>query len=352
MAVTNYHTVNGEIIGETTSGARIGYLTDGLGSVTATQNSAGTTLATYRYKPYGSLLAKTGGGVDPAFLWVGTFGYRGTGMTHATTYVRARTFAIALGRWTSVDEIWPHEPAFRYGDSNPTSKVDVSGRQAGWHGVWARTPSHSKYYGVQAWVQLPDGCAVPKVTGKYIDAYLALRRIKGGKVETLWDCGVSFSRARENCWLAFLNPAQKAHPRMKTIPCPGCGRNARVHVKLEMNTTARTVSCWVNHQLVGTDRDAYDHEPVVYAQPWQIQHAIGALDNTLSHTPIYWFPLDVKTSRTSGYTPLADPVLPADCRPDYCATGILSDYPLAAYLHGGSMEGCDCPVKTGVNPID
>lgn len=69
MASTWYHAVKGEIIGETTSGSRTSYLTDGLGSVTATQNATGTTTATWRYMPYGSLLTKTGAGADPRFLW-------------------------------------------------------------------------------------------------------------------------------------------------------------------------------------------------------------------------------------------------------------------------------------------
>ncbi len=39
MPVTNYYTVNGEIIGERTAGSpRVDYLTDALGSVTATVN--------------------------------------------------------------------------------------------------------------------------------------------------------------------------------------------------------------------------------------------------------------------------------------------------------------------------
>ena len=42
MGVTNYHFVNGEIIGETTTGSRRGsiILTDALGSVTATVNQS------------------------------------------------------------------------------------------------------------------------------------------------------------------------------------------------------------------------------------------------------------------------------------------------------------------------
>jgi hypothetical protein len=65
MPVTNYHTVQGRILGESTSGVRTDYLTDALGSVTATVNSAQAVVNTYRYKPYGEQLAKTGSGTDP-----------------------------------------------------------------------------------------------------------------------------------------------------------------------------------------------------------------------------------------------------------------------------------------------
>ena len=68
MAVTNYYTVNGEIIAEKTAGSsRVDYLTDALGSVTATVNQSAQVVNTYRYKPYGSQLAKTGVGADPSF---------------------------------------------------------------------------------------------------------------------------------------------------------------------------------------------------------------------------------------------------------------------------------------------
>ena len=40
MAVTNYYSVNGQIIGEAANGVRTDYLMDALGSVTGTVNSA------------------------------------------------------------------------------------------------------------------------------------------------------------------------------------------------------------------------------------------------------------------------------------------------------------------------
>ena len=74
-----YFTINGDIIGEKTAGgSRVDYLTDALGSVIGTVNQSAQVVNTYRYKPYGAQLAKTGVGADPAFGWVGTHGYRPT----------------------------------------------------------------------------------------------------------------------------------------------------------------------------------------------------------------------------------------------------------------------------------
>jgi hypothetical protein len=59
MPVTEYHTVNGRIIGETTGGVQTDYIRDALGSVTATADSSANVVNTYVYKPYGALLART-----------------------------------------------------------------------------------------------------------------------------------------------------------------------------------------------------------------------------------------------------------------------------------------------------
>ncbi|MCC7435245.1 MAG: hypothetical protein IT363_11210 [Methanoregulaceae archaeon] len=127
MATTNYHTVNGEIIGETTSSVRTGYLTDGLGSVTATQGSTGNVLATYRYKPYGALLAKTGTGMDPRFLWTGSSGSRATSVSCAGNYNRARHYSALTALWTSADPLWPHTLAYVYAQCRPITATDPSG---------------------------------------------------------------------------------------------------------------------------------------------------------------------------------------------------------------------------------
>src|SRR5579862_7980245 len=107
MAVTNYYTVNGALIGEKTAGgSRTDYLTDALGSVTATVNQSGQVVNTYRYKPYGAQLAKTGVGADPAFQWAGSQGYRQTGKKYSDVYVRARHYDSRAGRWASRDPLW------------------------------------------------------------------------------------------------------------------------------------------------------------------------------------------------------------------------------------------------------
>jgi RHS repeat-associated protein len=105
MAVTNYHTVNGRILGETTGGVRTDYLTDALGSVTATVNPSAQVINRYTYKPYGALLAKTGVGADPVNQWVGSLGYRQTSKKYSDVYVRARHYDTSNGRWTAKDPI-------------------------------------------------------------------------------------------------------------------------------------------------------------------------------------------------------------------------------------------------------
>ena len=50
MPVTNYHTANGMLLGETTAGVRTDYLTDALGNVTGTVNQSAQVVNTYRDK--------------------------------------------------------------------------------------------------------------------------------------------------------------------------------------------------------------------------------------------------------------------------------------------------------------
>ena len=131
MATTYYHTVNGRIRGETTAGVRTDYLTDALGSVVATVNSSAQVVNTYRYKPYGERLAKTGVAQDPSNTWVGSLGYRACGLQYAESYVRRRHFDAQSGRWSTPD---PQRlsrfsvPAdYVYAFSSPVRFADPSG---------------------------------------------------------------------------------------------------------------------------------------------------------------------------------------------------------------------------------
>ncbi|RYG38344.1 hypothetical protein EON81_03920 [bacterium] len=129
MPVTSYRTLNGRMRGQTTSGVRTDYLTDALGSVTATVTDSAVVENTYRHKPYGERLSKTGTGVDPRFLWTGDTGSRSTGASHAEQYNRARHYGSEQATWTSVDTLWPSESAYGYVKANPTTKRDPGGMQ-------------------------------------------------------------------------------------------------------------------------------------------------------------------------------------------------------------------------------
>src|SRR5579862_670628 len=128
MAVTNYYTANGRILGEKVgTGSRTDHLTDALGSVTATLSQTPAVVNTYRYKPYGGQLAKTGTGTDPAFTWVGDQGYRQASNKYADVYVRARHYGTVQATWTTVDPLWPDELPYAYVGGSPSNRVDPTG---------------------------------------------------------------------------------------------------------------------------------------------------------------------------------------------------------------------------------
>jgi len=129
VPVTNYHTLNGRIRGETTNGVRTNYLSDALGSVTGTTNPTAQLLNSYRHKPYGARLSKSGTTQDPRPGWVGQEGYRQTTRAYSTHYVQYREFSYGIGSWTSVDPLWPKEPPYAYVVARVTTITDPSGTQ-------------------------------------------------------------------------------------------------------------------------------------------------------------------------------------------------------------------------------
>jgi len=127
MATTNYHTVDRVILGQTASGVRTQFLSDALGSVTCTVADDGSTQNTYRYKPYGGALAKTGVASDPKFAWVGGWGYRTCRSAMPSHYVRARHYDSSLSTWSSIDKLWPSVKPYAYAGLQPISRLDPTG---------------------------------------------------------------------------------------------------------------------------------------------------------------------------------------------------------------------------------
>ena len=126
IAVTNYDTVNGQLIGESTGGVTTTYLADELGSVVQTAQS-GAVVNRYLYSPYGRLVSKTGLGADPRFLWIGALGYRITSRNFSEEYIRARHYSPSVLSWGSRDRQWPGESAYGYAHRMPVIRVDPSG---------------------------------------------------------------------------------------------------------------------------------------------------------------------------------------------------------------------------------
>lgn len=126
----NYYTVNGVIMGESSGGVTTKYLRDALGSVVATFDNNGTVQNTYRYKPSGELLAKTGTAPDPDFRFVGTTGARQTGRRYSELYFRRRHLDVQGGRWSTVNSLWPRRPQYTYVAANPTSSTPCIGPES------------------------------------------------------------------------------------------------------------------------------------------------------------------------------------------------------------------------------
>ncbi|RYG34469.1 hypothetical protein EON81_15460 [bacterium] len=136
MPVTTYHSANGKTRGQSAGGVRRDYASDGVGSVVATVDAAGAVENTYRYKPYGKTLAKTGSAADPTLLWTAATGSRATRLAYAEQYNRARHYGSAQRAWTTKDPLWPEEAAYAYVHGNPATFIDPSGMS-----IWVFPPA-------------------------------------------------------------------------------------------------------------------------------------------------------------------------------------------------------------------
>jgi RHS repeat-associated protein len=103
------------------------YLPDGLGSVAAIADSAGSVVQEYRYSAFGEI-AEQSGGVESAF----GFTARERGDASGMWYFRLRYYNSQLGRFLSRDPLGPAADmnTYRYASNNPINALDLLGLKA------------------------------------------------------------------------------------------------------------------------------------------------------------------------------------------------------------------------------
>jgi RHS repeat-associated protein len=131
MPVNTFITANGRIRRRITTDEekvteQVAVVTNALGSVVATYKDGWLT-ADRGYDPYGETRAEWND--VGRFGWVGGLGYRETRREWVSHYVRARHYGSPMGMWTSVDPLWPSEPAFGYVGGRIVKSRDPSGLQ-------------------------------------------------------------------------------------------------------------------------------------------------------------------------------------------------------------------------------
>ena len=128
MPVVNYTTINGQIVCENRGGVKTLFMPDTLGNVIETRNmDTGAQTSSTTYWPYGEVRTQTGTNPSP-FGFCGVWGYYT--QSGQPTYVRARYYRPNLGRWQTVDPLWPWEDAYTYGTA-PILGVDAFGLMFG-----------------------------------------------------------------------------------------------------------------------------------------------------------------------------------------------------------------------------
>ena len=122
-----FYTVDGQMVGYEEGGVRKDFLTDHLGSIIAIMDENEVRVFDTRYSAYGRNRWITGTGCG--FGWVGSFGYRETGLFHMSHYVRARHYSYTTGSWSTVDPLWPDEASYGYVSGRASSTFDPAGLQ-------------------------------------------------------------------------------------------------------------------------------------------------------------------------------------------------------------------------------
>ncbi len=122
-----YTNFNGRIVKENRGGVERYYAPDTLGSTALLLDSTGAVTDTFTYWPFGEIQNHTGPSTTP-FTFVGSLGYYFSAVAN-WFYVRARFYQQVVGRWLTVDPLWPKESAYCYVGGRPRSITDPSGRQ-------------------------------------------------------------------------------------------------------------------------------------------------------------------------------------------------------------------------------
>lgn len=127
-----YTVLDGEIVEENRNGVIADYVADPLGSTVALLDGSHSKSDTFNYWPYGEVQSRSGSTPTP-FQFVGTLGYYRD--SSSRTYVRARHYRQNLGRWQTVDSLWPGQDQFGYVRGRVVSYRDRSGLFFG-YGNW------------------------------------------------------------------------------------------------------------------------------------------------------------------------------------------------------------------------
>ena len=187
LSVT-YATVNGELVEETRGGVTTTYVSDTLGSVIQTRNTAGAQTSSTTYWPFGEVRTSTGSNPSP-WGFCGAWGYFKDAVNRQ--YVRARILRNDLSRWKTVDDFWPSESPYSYAGECPTIHVDPTGND--WK-CWDSNPSPCSKFEISGkpykkvstpcgTINLPPGLSHP-VRGNDPQAWCCwerqLRKAKGG----------------------------------------------------------------------------------------------------------------------------------------------------------------------------
>ncbi len=125
----SYTNFGGRIVHENRNGTEREYVGDPLGSTVALRDSNLNVTDTWEYWPYGEVAARSGTNPTP-FTFIGMLGYY-KDILDKLMYVRARYLRADLGRWMTVDPLWPMQKAYAYVENKPNIATDRHGLATG-----------------------------------------------------------------------------------------------------------------------------------------------------------------------------------------------------------------------------